>query len=414
MASEPLQQLVELLELAVDTGDVDAAALAVKEHLKGVHDSNDLAQVIRRVQAIVDKCRRSKENAKLATALLMRSELLNAQDSAGPALVDAEEAMSLFRSLGSGKGLATSLEAAFQAHLLQMNQVAGLRAINQEVEALHQAGNKQSEVAVLETLAHAHSLLGEPYSAIKAYQRALEIYRALGDKEGQGSSLHSLAEMMRATGGHAEHAQALDAARQSAAAFSSVNCKWGEDKALATLSSLMAQSGRLEKAPNRQEALKSLKELTRAVGQRNVGEANAAELRLNSMRDLVTDTEIIEHLHPLVAKDPETTDFLQKELGWSMNDEVASSGDGSAALNGTCIKQYSHKAFYLQTILNGMNFGPQFRSVHPYRRGRNPGYDNYGISVSVLPETEAWQMELCFRPGIMDANLQSSSTVFNP
>merc|ERR1711920_192215 len=292
------------------------------------------------------------------------------------------------------------------------NQVAGLQAINQQVESLHQAGNKQAEVAVLETLAHAHSMLGEPYSAISSYERALAVYRALGDKEGQGTTLHSLAEMYRATDGHAEHAKALDAARQSAEAFRAAKCGWGEEKANGTISSLMAQSGRLEKAPNRQEALKALKEFTRAVEQKNVETAQAAEMKLTGMRELVTDAEIIEHLQPLVLKDSTTSEFLVGELGWSMSEasEAVSTGD---KLTGSYIKQYSHHAFYLSNIMNGMGFGPQFRSCNPYRFGRTAD-EIMPIVVAQLPETEAWQMELGYRPGYMDANLQVNGVLGFP
>merc|ERR1712032_1617292 len=74
---------------------------------------------------------------------------------------------------------------------------------------------------------------------------------------------------------------------------------------------------------------------------------------------------IIEHLQPLVLKDSTTSEFLQSELGGSMNEgsvEAVSTGD---KLNGSYIKGYSHHAFYLSNIMNGMGFGPQFRGVHP-------------------------------------------------
>jgi len=408
-----MSEHMEKLERAAGGGDAEAAAIAVKSLLGEPYDASQLAIAAEQAQAMVERFRKANDNAKLAPSLLMNAELRNAQDSAREALQDAEEAQKLFRNLGQGRGLASALEAAFQAHLLQMNQAAGLKAINQEVESLHQAGNKQAEVAVLETLAHAHSMLGEPYSAISSYERALAVYRALGDKEGQGTTLHSLAEMYRATDGHAEHAKALDAARQSADAFRAAKCGWGEEKANGTMSSLMAQSGRLEKAPNRQEALKALKEFTRAVEQKNVETAQAAEKKLTSMRDLVTDAEIIEHLQPIVFKDATTSEFLQSELGWSMNEgssEAVSTGD---KLNGSYIKQYSHHAFYLSTAMSGMGFGPQFRSVHPYRFGRTAD-EIMPVVVAQLPETEAWQMELGYRPGYMDANLQVNGVLGFP
>jgi len=400
MASDQLQNL----NTAIERADAEAAAVAVKAFLSAEYTPGELVSVGDKVQSLVERFRGSRENAKLAPALLISSELLLAQDRAGQALRDAEEAKELFRTQGSTKGVAGCLEAAFQAHNHQMNHFAGLKAINSEIEARQQAADKSGEAAMLETLAHAHGSIGEPYSAIKAYERALAVYRELDDKEGQGSSLHSMAEMLRATGGHAEHAKALDAARQSAAAFRARKITWGEEKARALLSTLLVEAGRLEKAPNRQEALKALKQLAQAVGQRNVGDAQAAEVTLNAMRDCVTDNEIIEHLQPLVAKDPSTTRFLNDELGWDTNEKSVVAGE---QLGGSFIKQYSHHAFYLNNIVFGMGFGPQFRSCHPFRHGRDQDYT--GVSVAVLPETEAWQQELGFRPGVMDSALQTCS-----
>jgi len=399
MAAEQVQDL----DSAIERADAEAAAVAVKAFLSTEYTPGQLASVGDKVQALVERFRGSRENAKLAPALLSSSEVLHALDRAGQALRDAEEAKELFRALGNVKRVASCLEAAFHAHNHQMNHLAGLKAINEEVDARRRAADKSGEAAVLVTLAHAHGSIGEPYSAVKAYQRALEVYRELGDKEGEGSSLHSMAEMLRATGGHAEHAKALDAARQSSAAFRAGKIAWGEEKARASVSTLLVEAGRLEKAPNRQEALKALKQLAQAVGQRNVADAQAAEAKLNSMRDCVTDNEIIENLQPLVAKDPSTTKFLNEELGWDTNERsVVQAGE---QLDGSYIKQYSHHAFYLNNVVFGMGFGPQFRSCHPFRHGRNQDYT--GVSVAVLPETEAWQQELGFRPGVMDSALQT-------
>merc|ERR1712187_266893 len=68
-----------------------------------------------------------------------------------------------------------------------------------------------------------------------------------------------------------------------------------------------------------------------------------------------------------------------------------------------CLSQLT-KATEMRKADEVKGFGPQFRSVNPHRVGRHSA-----VSASALPETEAWQMELGFRPGYMDSGLQVNS-----
>jgi hypothetical protein len=72
------------------------------------------------------------------------------------------------------------------------------------------------------------------------------------------------------------------------------------------------------------------------------------------------------------------------------------------------MKHYDKTTFYLNTIYGGMNFGPQFRHVNPYKvwnpykDEKNSGMDLF-ITVSQLPGTDQWQEDLQYRPGIEDS-----------
>merc|ERR1712187_319530 len=79
----------------------------------------------------------------------------------------------------------------------------------------------------------------------------------------------------------------------------------------------------------------------------------------------------------------------------------------------TRAKFFDHKFFYLNTIFGGMGFGPQFRSVNP-SAVTVPNGRNFAITTSQLPETEAWEMNLGWRPGYMDSGIQNSGTMFKP
>jgi len=127
------------------------------------------------------------------------------------------------------------------------------------------------------------------------------------------------------------------------------------------------------------------------------------EDQLNKYGTVLSDQDLADSLQPLFAKDPEAMDFLEKELGWDFGERKTGGGAGVQ------VKFYPVKAFYLNTVMGGMGFGPQFRSVNPHRVGRHSV-----VSATQLPETEAWQMDLGFRPGYWDSGLQNLGTMGFP
>merc|ERR1712050_504765 len=146
--------------------------------------------------------------------------------------------------------------------------------------------------------------------------------------------------------------------------------------------------------------------LQKAIEMRKVDDIKTVEDKLNALGNLVSDADIQGILSPILLKDSSALEFLE-EQGWQFKKE-ATAGGGA-----TKIKHYPHKGFYLHMIMTGMNFGPQFRVVNPYRIG-SVGNDPTCISVSQLQETEAWQMEMGFRPGMLDSGLQCQASLAFP
>merc|ERR1712113_629286 len=199
-------------------------------------------------------------------------------------------------------------------------------------------------------------MLGQPRGAMKSASQALEVYQALSDEMGQGSTYHTMSEMQRALG---DMQEATAMAQKSLLHFKAAGCKWGEEQAIQTISNLMVERGTPEKAPKRGDLQKALKELGKAVEQRRVEDFKAAEDKLNYMVNLMNESDVQSVLVPLFERDPGAIEFLE-EQGWEFPKED----------KGPCfIKQYPHKGFYLHMINTGMNFGPQFRVVTPYRFG---------------------------------------------
>eukprot|EP00405_Crypthecodinium_cohnii_P023734 CAMPEP_0206488746 /NCGR_PEP_ID=MMETSP0324_2-20121206/42648_1 /ASSEMBLY_ACC=CAM_ASM_000836 /TAXON_ID=2866 /ORGANISM="Crypthecodinium cohnii, Strain Seligo" /LENGTH=411 /DNA_ID=CAMNT_0053967933 /DNA_START=25 /DNA_END=1260 /DNA_ORIENTATION=- len=395
-ASPTIDELMHKFDQLKGSSDAEGLAAVTKELAEASPSPEQLGSLWEATSALIRSARDGTDKVVLGYYLVASSEVLIAQENIAPALESATEALEILRSAPKPEAIATALDITFRAHYAQGNANAGLRQINSELSTLRSVGDRSREATVLSTLARAHALLGEPLSAIGAAEKAVNLNRKAGQKDAEGSSLCLIAEMRWALG---ELPAATEAARQALAAYSAAGDADGEKKAKAIISSTLARRGQIDKAPNRKEAKQALRSLASAVEQRNVVAAKEAEEQLNTMRDLVTDREIVEALQPLLQKDESAVKFL-KELGWDFGD-----GDHGvdSALRG---KEIPHLAFYLGQLWSGMNFGPQFRSVHPWRKGQ-VNKDREAIAVVQLPETEAWQMELGFRPGEIDAPIQS-------
>jgi len=323
-------------------------------------------------------------------------------DSAG-AIDAAQQALDLYRGEGNTKGMRGSLDTLIQAYALKKNSGEGFKIAHKELEQIRGKGDMSGEAGLLEMLMHAHATLGEPVSGSKYAKEALDIYRSLGDKAGEASVLHSMAEMSRALG---EMSEAQHHSEVAVKIFKKLGDKEGEDQALNTLSKVLVDRGFSEKAPKRKDAGKALRDLAKAVETKNKNAFIKAEVEVDKMSSLLEDGDIEEILHPILQKDPANIEFLE-EQGWTVP---------RAQEDPTRIKQYPHKAFYLNTIMGGMGFGPQFRVVNPHRvdNENNPFGSKIAISVSQLAETEAWQMELGYRPGLLDSGLQQLGTLGFP
>eukprot|EP00420_Gonyaulax_spinifera_P034029 CAMPEP_0197879674 /NCGR_PEP_ID=MMETSP1439-20131203/7696_1 /TAXON_ID=66791 /ORGANISM="Gonyaulax spinifera, Strain CCMP409" /LENGTH=546 /DNA_ID=CAMNT_0043499197 /DNA_START=44 /DNA_END=1684 /DNA_ORIENTATION=+ len=337
-----------------------------------------------------------------ATALNTMARAQLRLDKVSTGMKTAEDALEKFKELGQSRGVVSVLETIVQAQSILGKPAAGLQVAQKELASARQAGRKRAEADVLDMITQTYAMLGQPRGAMQFAKQALDVYCVLGDKTGQGSLYHTMAEMQRSLGDMAEGTRF---AEQSLAAFRAASCKWGEEQALQTLSTLMVERGFPEKAPLRSQVQKALKDLQKAVQQKQADDVKAAEAKLNSMASMLADGEVAGVLVPLLQRDPSLVTFLE-EQGWEFKKE--------SSTDKTKIKTYPHNAFYLQMIMTGMNFGPQFRGVHPFRVG-DPGDDHLTcLSVSVVPETEAWQMEMGFRPGIMDSGLQCQAMLAFP
>merc|ERR1712187_1008696 len=205
--------------------------------------------------------------------------------------------------------------------------------------------------------------------------------------------------------GGLNHAQdALRLAKEAQGLFSALTDKDGEEECKRLQTRILVKRNQHAIAPHRPEALVSLKNFIRAVEQRELEEVKKFEEAMDKASGAIKDNELTIALEALFERDPQAIAFLE-DLGWDLTSFKVP----------TLCTQYPHKAFYLQTIAGGMNFGPQFRSVNPWKKGVLSDRKNCGaISVCCLPETESWQGVLLYRHGIIDAGIQACSVINIP
>jgi len=335
------------------------------------------------------------------TALNTMAQARLRQNKLGQASKVAEQALGIFREKGETRSMVKALELIVEVHTLQSNPMAGLQAANREVSLIRRAGNRRGEATLLELIAKANATLGQHRGAIAAAQEAVAIYAAMEDNMGQGGMFHTLSQMRRALG---EMAEATSCAEHSLRCYRAAGCGWGEEQALKNISSLLVERGQPEKAPKRAETQQALKDLQKAIQMRRAEDVATAEAKLDSMGNLVADADIQNALLPVLERDPAAVDFL-RDQGWSLAAQEKQESVGSK------IKQFDHESFYFRYASTALVYGPQFRAVQPYRIG-SYGANCASISVLQLPETEHWQMDMSFRPGIMDGILQSGAAAY--
>ncbi|CAE7368026.1 unnamed protein product [Symbiodinium sp. CCMP2592] len=273
-----------------------------------------------------------------------------------------------------------------------------LRSANRELQQLRQSRDdkpesRAKEAEILEGIARTHASLSEPLGAVRNALLAAEIRRELQDEVGEATALLLAADQQRSLG---EMIDATETAERALQLAQKTGTASQEAEASKALSRILGERGLYDKAPQRPDALQTLEALVAAVKARDGVAAKEAEQKINSYGALVTDKDIADHVVPLISRDPEATTFLREELGWDLEKPYTQKQNGL---------EVRHLDFYLAHRLTGMGFGPQFKVCNmPVRvTGSYP----VTVAVNQLPETEAWQMEMMYRPGFLDAGLQS-------
>lgn len=395
----------EMLAIGWQTGDTKTQAQACQcaLHAWVLSGSREALEVGRRAvqlnQQINDKEQEAASLVALANAHLHMEDF---SDAARTSL----EAVNIARELGLKKLFAMCFQTRIQS-LIALKQVPeAIFWADDEIKKAQKANDQKLEALISPSTVTGLWAMGSLDGAAKKAETCAKLFQGIGDRKGEAGSLKALAEIQL----QGRQLESAEAALQSALAlYRDLNESKAEKECLVVLDHICVAKGDPDGAPNRAEALTILRELSRALEERNVSEFKKLSHRFDSVGG-VTDEDIQEIFAPAVNKDPDASrNFIVKHIGHKAVNNANALDQQRAQKSGNFFKIVERALLYQNFRNGGMGYGPHFRclSVTAARSGQ-------GEAVAVMrmtSESECWEHELLLGggPGIMDCALQTGA-----
>lgn len=391
------------LALAQQSGEKEGEANAwlaiARIHLsKDDGDQGALLDVLQAAEKATDifKSEKDSEGEAGARGVIASAQmkLMNTDE----AVQAATHSHKLWKDSDCGKKTNDALSLLVSAYAANGNPREGMRVARKELE--EQEGSKDRKRLAGATLVVSSACLAveDAAESFKCAKQARAIYRTLDDKTGEAWATCAVGEAQR---GQQRKLEAMKSAEEAMALFKEVGDAEGILAVNTLLSEVYLSIGKGNKAPDRKKLLAVLRDLNKAVENRDVEGFNRAKNKAETMSRFLEEYDTMDALAPAFDKDAQGTAEFLREQGWEVDE---SGGDGEKKAQ--FMKHFDHQSLYAYfRTVGGMGFGPQFRSTHPFRVG-TPGVDATALSASCLPETEDWEMKMGFRPGVIDSGLQ--------
>lgn len=317
----------------------------------------------------------------------------------------AKEAMAMCLELGDKKQAAACLKTIAKALVQNGNAKEAVRFVETELAKAQRARDRELESLIMPTNVDALEANGAHDVAARKGKGSLRLFHDLGDRAGEAGMLRQIAELQLAMGLHPE---AEHSAKSAAALSQDLGDRKSEERALFILDNVCVAKGVPDEAPHRAEALSLLREMARTLEARNAVDFKDVVKRFNNVGG-TTQEDIDEIFSPVVEMDKEGAQrFIQTHNGGALfqdngrDDKLASGG-------AMVIKYVEHKLFYAGFRVGGLGYGPKFRCVKA-----GVSFKTGGEALSVMrtsSESETWEQELLFHPGILDGALQTGATM---
>jgi len=338
--------------------------------------------------------------------LRLKAELmLHAVDGQSNVFAPAEEALKFFREAQERRGEASALNTLAQAHLIAGD--VG-RAISSAKEANHVAAGFQDKsiaAAIQDTLCQAHIAQGDQSKALLAAKERVGLLETIGSQNEAGlrsmvDALSTLADMQLQRG-------MKEASKANAEKMATICQKLGDKQkealANSTISLALAKSGKAEQAPNRAKAIAALERAMAAVERKSENDFKKWWYEVESLGG-VTDKDIKQSLDKIREHGggPPGMDAFLRAVGAPFIDKGTPN----------TIHQFTKRNMYVVFRTGGIQYGPRYQCVTPFRLG-----DTGGKALSCLKpcsQSDFWEFNVGYHTGILDGSLQSGSVIGSP
>lgn len=396
-----------VLELTQQVKDpeVEARAWTLVSSSRFVSNAEDAAEAARKgielLRSLGNKAREATAHRELARGLLGIKDFQSA-------LLSARESLAVARSAASWEQVGAATEVNVEAQLKLCRAESAVREAEEQLLLLQQC---KPEEGLDKGIAFAMSAVVVAQAALKGVDDGLEVVkrfvgqlRATDNKFGEVLMLHKLATMSPFPDYAMNTAQAaLTLAQKIGAAH--------EEKAIKkTLTDLYVAKGKIDKAPNRREALQLLLDLSKELEKKDGDRFDDANKNLEGFWNALTQRDIEAALQKVVSKDP--TGYMQflKDHGANVG-EPEKQKQVQAGSNQ--LKSGPREYLYASFRASGISYGPRYRCcATPFAENVNPGG---AVGVLALQEcSDDWERELHYNPSLLDCALQNgAATVYN-
>lgn len=334
-----------------------------------------------------------------AAQILMSQAALNVEDMA-KALTASTEALTLAKEDGDEAQVGAAATAVVEAHLASGNSDQAVDVAEAEYANLAKTKGSAGLVLSMGALVMAVSAKHGPDAGVEKVKSLLESLRATGDKKGEAAMLHRLACM------EASPEAAMNSAQVALQLAQAVGDGKEEIAVKRTLTDLYAAKGKVEKAPNRKEALAVLAELGQDLEAKNGDRFEETYKRLSNFWNALTQNDFDKVIFKVVRKDEkEYTKFLQDHgimAGEEEKEQAGPTGKMSA-------RPVPTPVLYMGFRFGGLGYGPRFRCCVPaYKKIEEIG----AIGIVTLQDcSDDWERELAYSSSLMDCTLQTGSAM---
>ncbi|CAK9017889.1 unnamed protein product [Durusdinium trenchii] len=381
--------------------EVEARAWTFVAAGRFMSKSEDAAEAARKA---LDLCRSGRHRAgEVQTLLELAKGQLTLQDSLS-ALASAREALKVARDAEIWPQAGRAVEAIVEAQLQAGNPQAALDEAQEQLSSLTPAASKAA-AAMMSAVVVATAALKGADAGLERVKGYVEKLRADGNKRGEVQMLHKLATMSPYADYALNTAQAaLKMAQHLGFAL--------EEKALKrTLTELYVAKGKIDKAPNRREALLLLQDLARNLEKKDGDGFDDANQNLNGYWPALTQSDVDAAMQKVITMNPPVYLEFLKSHGANVDGKDAPT-PAPADIQGlglqNKLKTGPKPYLYVNFRVGGISYGPRYRCCDlPCAVVDQPGS---AVGVLNLQDiSDDWERELQYNPSILDCALQNGA-----